>query len=286
MRNKRIALFEDFKEQYEEENEVLESIYEEWKNSLDFDLLEYLLSEDEDEDEDDREEEDDDEDEEEYTSGEKAALSRDFQVMTKEQMAAIYLRALGDSEEDRGKYIVMIPDMDKFGSYDGSDRSFSVKNAAFADAIGLESVQTLTKTAKKFFNLITGKGETKSESLYPKIVNAFNEFSTMRPRDIALYAEGAMQDSSYTKNRDAVSAKYDSAKIAKDKRIAAKKKLGLSVFSLVKSLRNNPLFSDPKKAQRAAIMRISRDSELDPGKVERAYLEYLGSVNNSSYYKK
>jgi hypothetical protein len=99
MKTKRIRLFEDFQEQYIRENEVLESVYSDWKKNLNFDLdtlYEYLVSE-----------EIVDDEEREYTSGEKAALARDFQILSKSQMAAIYLRALGIAEdEDAGKYIM------------------------------------------------------------------------------------------------------------------------------------------------------------------------------------
>ena len=57
MKTKRIRLFEDFKEQYIKENEVLESVYADWKKSVEFNLksiFEYFLQEDI-EDDDDRE---------------------------------------------------------------------------------------------------------------------------------------------------------------------------------------------------------------------------------------
>ena len=63
-------------------------------------------------------------------------------------------------------------------------------------------------------------------------------------------------------------------------------RLGDSVFSLIKSLKQNPIFSDPKKAQRAAIMRIARDSGLDPSKVDAALQKYLASKDILRYYEK
>src|SRR5210317_1398301 len=117
-------------------------------------------------------------------------------------MAAIYLRALGIAEdEDAGKYIIMIPDVDKFGDY-GEDRSFEITVPAFADALGLDSYGTVSRTTNKFVNLITGEGETPSEAIYPKIVKYFEEFSNQNPSALASFAGQPIQDADFTKNRD------------------------------------------------------------------------------------
>lgn len=278
MKNNRIKLFEDFQEQYTRENEVLESIYSDWKKNLNFDLdtlYEYLVSE-----------EIVDDEEREYTSGEKAALARDFQILSKAQMAAIYLRALGIVEdEDSGKYIVMIPDIDKFGNYN-EDRSFEITVPAFADALGLDSPGTVSRTTKKFVNLITGEGETPSESIYPKIVRYFEDFSNQTPSSLASFAGQAIQDADFTKNRDASTEILTRSAEKRRKEKEEEIKLGESVFALIKSLKQNPLFSEPKKAQRAAIMRIARDSDIDPVKVELSLQKFLASKDISSFYKK
>lgn len=277
MKTKRIRLFEDFQEQYIKENEVLESVYADWKNNLDFNLkslFEYFLNEEI-------------EDEEEgYTSGEKAALARDFQILTKPQMAAIYLRALGIAEEeDGGKYIVMIPDLDQFGDY-AEDRAFQITVPALADALGLDSYGTVSRTTNKFVNLITGEGETPSESIYPKIIKYFEEFSRQNPTSLASLAGQAIQDTSYTKNRDKAAETLTKSAAKAKQRKEDEVRLGESVYSLIKSLKQSPIFSDGKKAQRAAIMRIARDSGVDPAKVDLALQKYLASKDIIRYYEK
>jgi hypothetical protein len=278
MKPKRIRLFEDFQEQYIRENEVLESVYSDWKKNLNFNLdtlYEYLVSE-----------EIIDDEEREYTSGEKAALARDFQILSKSQMAAIYLRALGIAEEeDAGKYIVMIPDIEKFGDY-GEDRSFEITVPAFADALGLDSYGTVSRTTNKFVNLITGEGETPSEAIYPKIVRYFEEFSNQNPSSLASFAGQSIQDVDFTKNRDKASETITKSAARAKERKEEEIKLGESVFSLIKSLKQNPIFSDPKKAQRAAIMRIARDSNFDPSKIDVAFQKFLASKDISRYYEK
>lgn len=277
MKTKRIRLFEDFQEQYIKENEVLESVYADWKKNLDFNLkslFEYFLNEE-------------NEDEEEgYTSGEKAALARDFQILTKPQMAAIYLRALGIAEDDdSGKYIVMIPDLENFGDYT-ENRAFEITLPALADALGLDSRGTITRTTNKFINLIKGEGETPSESIYPKIVKHFEEFSRQTPTSLASLAGQAIQDTSYTKNRDKAAAELTKSAARARQRKEDELKLGEAVFSLIKSLKESPVFSDPKKAQRAAIMRIARDSSMDPAKVDLALQKFLASKDIIRYYEK
>jgi hypothetical protein len=278
MKTKRIRLFEDFKEQYIKENEVLESVYADWKKSVGFNLesiFEYFLQEDI-EDDDDRE----------LTSGEKAALARDFQIISKPQMAAIYLRALGIAEDDDGgKYLVMIPGIEAFGDF-AEDRKFDITVPAIADALGLEAYGTVSRTTRKFVNLISGEGETSSEAIYPKIQKYFEEFQGQTPTNLAQFAAQAIQDTSYTKNRDQAAETMSKAAARTKERKEEAIKLGETAFSLIKSLKQTPIFQDPKKAQRAAIMRIARDSDIDPAKVDSALQKYLASKNIAGYYEK
>ncbi len=272
----RIKLFEDFQEQYTLENQVLEAVFSDWKNNLDFDLTSVY----------EYDEEIDLAEEPEYTKGEKAALARDFQIMTKPQMAALYLAALGLEEDDsKGKYLIMIPGIEDFGSFD-EGRAFELTTPAFADAIGLESFGTVTRTINKFSNLISGEGETVGEALYPKVVKAYEEFSKMNPTSIANLAAQALQDVSYTKNRDKAAEMMGKAALRAQEKKQEMSKMGERVFTLIKALKNNPLFADAKKAQRAAIMRIARETSMDPSKIDMALQKFLTSNNLASYYQK
>ncbi len=272
----RIKLFEDFQEQYTLENQVLEAVFSDWKNNLDFDLTSVY----------EYDEEIDLAEEPEYTKGEKAALARDFQIMTKPQMAALYLAALGLEEDDsKGKYLIMIPGIEDFGSFD-EGRAFELTTPAFADAIGLESFGTVTRTINKFSNLISGEGETVGEALYPKVVKAYDEFSKMNPTSIANLAAQALQDVSYTKNRDKAAEMMGKAALRAQEKKQEMAKMGERVFTLIKALKNNPLLADAKKAQRAAIMRIARETSMDPSKIDMALQKFLTSNNLASYYQK
>lgn len=179
-----------------------------------------------------------DEDDE-LSSGEKAALTRGLQRMTKPQMAAIYLLAKGRSDEnvDNHEYIKMIPGINSFGYVDETDRDFRITIPGMADAIGMDSDRTLTYTRDKFQNLISGIGETASQSLSPKLIKAHDALSSMSVSNIAAIASDAIQDSSYTVNRDAADSRKEieseKSKIRRDKLKERNKKLAEELHRLV-----------------------------------------------------
>ena len=213
--------------------------------------------------------------ERELTRGEKAALARDFQIISNEQMAAIYLRALGMEEGDPGKYIVMIPGMVDFGGKNTETGMFELSVPAFADAIGMDSTETARRTTKKLRNLLSGKDDP-SESISPKYMESFNNFQKKTPAYLANYAAGCIQDLSYTKNRDKAETNLEKAA---EKRLAKKKKdsqIGYKVLQLAKSLKDqHPGFKDPEKALRAAVNKIAVETGIQSDKIKNIYSEYL-----------
>ena len=269
---KNIKLFEQYSEDYRNEMEITDSIYEDWKADQEDGLnsvFENDLYEEDDEDWGD--------DDAELTSGEKAALARDFQIMSKSQLAALYLRALGKVKDNHyGAYTIMIDGIKDFGEID-KEGVFNITGHSFADAIGLDSAVTVVRTIKKFRNLITGEGETAGESIYPKIVKAFNEFSSRTPREIAALASEAIQDPMmFTKNRDAAAAEGPRAAAKRFEQKINQIKLGEKVFSLINSLKAVPIYrNETAKAQRAAIAKIARELNLAIEKVQLAYQKFL-----------
>jgi len=269
---KNIKLFEQYSEDYRNEMEITDSIYEDWKADQEDGLnsvFENDLYEEDDEDWGD--------DDAELTSGEKAVLARDFQIMSKSQLAALYLRALGKVKDNHyGAYTIMIDGIKDFGEID-KEGVFNITGHSFADAIGLDSAVTVVRTIKKFRNLITGEGETAGESIYPKIVKAFNEFSSRTPREIAALASEAIQDPMmFTKNRDAAAAEGPRAAAKRFEQKINQIKLGEKVFSLINSLKAVAIYkNDTAKAQRAAIAKIARELNLAIEKVQLAYQKFL-----------
>jgi hypothetical protein len=267
---KNIKLFEQYSEDYQTEIEITNSIFEDWLADHEKSIRSLFESDFYDDDEWDS-------DDSELTSGEKAALARDFQIMSKPQLAALYLRALGKvKDQDSSSYLVMIDGIDGFGQTE-EDGKFEITIPALADAIGLDSRTTVSRTVKKFINLITGEGETSGEAIYPKIERAFREFSSRTPREIAVLASEAIQDPMmFTKNRDAAAAEglRSASKRAEQKKTQIK--IGEIVNELIKSLKTTELYRNVVgKAERAAIAKVSRELGIPIERVQLAYSKFL-----------
>jgi hypothetical protein len=230
------------------------------------------------------------EDDEDLTSGERAAMSRDNQVISRPQLAALYLKALGRAEGEDGAYLVMIDGIKDFGEFDPNTRAFMITNPALADAIGLESTGTISRTVNKFVNLIDGVGETSGEILYPKVIKAFEVFSTMNPVQISNLAGGCIQNAdTYTVNRDKALLSRDASAQRRQEKLKEADLIGQKVYSLIGVLKRNPLFKLEGKAQRMAIAKISRETEESEDKIKEYYRKYLMDrkiLNAANFYDK
>jgi hypothetical protein len=267
MNNKHIKLFEAY---VSETSDIINEAYAEMmENYVNEDTMTYDLSEDDDEDwlED-----------EELGSGEKAAMTRDFQILSKPQLAALYLRALGKAkEDDPGKYLVMIDGIDQFGEYDDDSRAFKVSTAALGDAIGLDSIRTVGRTVNKFVNLITGTGETSSETIYPKLLRAYEFFQNRPIAQIVNLASEAIQDPALsTKHREEAIAAGPKAAAQRAAQKKMQLEVGSKVFALINSLRRNEIFRDISKAHRAAVNKMAAETGLTPERINLAYRKFLG----------
>lgn len=271
MKNRKIKLFEDFSIEL-----LVNKVYEEMMQDFLYESSMGLPDSEEDP-------------QAELTSGEKAAFARDFQIITPEQLAAIYLRALGKSEGDTGKYLVMIPGMNQFGEMNKDSREFKITLPAFADAIGLESQATGIIVTGKFINLLNGSEEYQSQLIAPKIIKAFNKFQGKSPSELAGIAANAIQDPSFAQNRDKAMDALDRAAGQRKARKESDINTGMKVFSLINSLRSaSPIFSDIKKAQKSAISKIAAEINQDPEKIKNSYMEYLrskGLLSDKMYFR-
>lgn len=282
---KHVKLFEAYASEISGESAIINEAYVEMlENYVAEDTMTYDLSEDDDD-------EDDWLEDEELGRGEKAALARDNQVLSKAQLAALYLRALGKAKEnDPGKYLVMVDGIEQFGEYDQDSRAFKISTAALSDAIGLDSIISVTRRTKEFFNLITGVGETIQEIMYPKIVRAYEFFKNQPVTQIANLAAEAVQDPTLSnKHREEAIAAGPKAAA---QRLAQKKmqlQVGAKVFALISSLRRNELFRDIAKAHRAAVNKMSAETGMSVDRINTAYRTYLtdkGIMSTANYAMK
>ena len=202
-------------------------------------------------------------DEKEMSPADRAVLTKGLQLMTKPQMAALYLTALEKYEGARGKYLVMVPGLEPWGQRDESD-AFRVSIVRLQEALGLDSYQTAIRTIRKFKNILSGVGGTEDEVIYPKIIKAAEEFEKMNPRDVAMLAGDAIT------GEPTVAASRSLRKPAEDP-----KKLAQRVDFLVKGLMKNPLFKDRAKAEKVAISKIAKEKNTDEFKVAKAYQSFI-----------
>lgn len=269
MKTKHIQLFEQYSANTD--TNAIDSIFENWKSNLSEDMLGiFSIFENEAGDEDWLSDE-------ELSSGERAAIARDNQVMSKEQLAALYLRALDKAEDNEEPvHVLSIQGMKDFAEISPKTQTAKITNSALADAIGLESQRTISRTVNKFLNLINGVGGTESEIIYNKLQKAYNFFKGQTPDVVASIAAEAIQDSSVSnKHRSSLDANTE---LAAEKRLEKKKsdlRLGAAVYSLINELRRNPFFSEISKAQSAAINKLSKEIGLDPESLKEAYKKYL-----------
>jgi hypothetical protein len=281
---KKIKLFENYLgENYEKE--LVDFLYEKIQE-------EYLM-----EDSSIREGEDDysDEDWENFddknlTRGERAALARDNQVISRSQLAALYLKALGRVEGEDGAYLVMIDGIKDFGEFDTNTRAFKITVPALADAIGLESMGTVYRTVNKFVNLIKGVGETQGEVLYPKVVSAYGKFSSMNPVQLSNLAARSIQKAEeYTLNRDKAESMRGSASSTRLEKAKREDLTGEKVYSLINSLKSSSsIFKEPGRAQKMAIKKISTETGDPEEKIKEYYKKYLMSrkiFNSANFYE-
>jgi hypothetical protein len=285
---KYIKLFEDFNSSLDQDK-AAESIYEQWRSNISNSFFDSLtLLENEDLSLIDINENDDfwDEEGRELSSGEKRAIARDMQVMTREQLGALYLRALGASQGEPGKYLVMVPNIAGFGEI-LKDGEFKITAPGLADAIGLESFATISRTTKKLQNLIDGIGETVSEVIYPKVLDAYEFFKTQDPKNIASMIS-VNNPAEYTLNRDKA-AEYSTraSELAKERK-ANISKIGQNIYSLFLSLKTSglPKFSSTKSALEFALNKIATENDISQDRLREIYKKFLASkgLSGSAYY--
>lgn len=275
---KHIRLFESYSTEQDRANAIYENVMDSLLSkgiSLDFinsRLNEQMEWEDEDE---------------ELTSGETRALNRGLQLMSKPQMAAIYLLAKGKTEDVHADYVKMIPGIESFGYTDETDGDFRLTIPGMADAIGMDSDRTLSYTLSKFQNMINGIGETASQSLSPKLIKAYDALSEMPVTNVVAIAADAIQDASYTVNRDAADSRREITNIIatkrREERKAEDRKIAIAIDDLVKGFKDAgfPI----ERYSKMIFSKLQKDyPNIGINRMYDAYAKYLGDGQNASLY--
>jgi len=124
----------------------------------------------------------------EYSGGEKAAITRGNDVLTKAQLAALYLaakNAAGRSDDTRGIGDTGLT-RNALKMNKEVDTDFQKLSAPrLADVLDLKP-RTVNYTLSKFRLLLQGNREgTESNVLYDKIIEAFDEFDAMEKKGLS-----------------------------------------------------------------------------------------------------
>lgn len=278
----RIKLFESFST---EEHEI-QKVYENWFNKNQSLISRLYAINEADEYGNEEEETLDWLDDETLSSGERAALERDLQVISKSQLAALYLKALGqhefgDPERLRGRrrreelvgedvYVTGIPGIENFCSEDYSTGRLFIGPSALSDAIGLESLGTTTRTVNKFRLLLAGeRAGTHEEIVYKKIIDAFNYLSNRSVEVIQNIAAESIQDADeFTMHR----SRLKETGISKADSLV----IGKSMYAMFKDFFNTPFFKkDVCKIQNIVVRKIGETKRLPADQLLTCYKNYL-----------
>jgi hypothetical protein len=280
---KRIKLFEGFSEEYE-----INKVYEKWyeNNTYIVKGLLSIINEADEATEPDAEDEKDWADETELNPAEERALARELQVISRPQLAALYLKALGqyefgDIQRLKGRrtraelveedvYVTKIPGIEFFANEDSRSGKMFIGPSALADAIGIQSLGTVTRTINKFRLLLDGEvGGREDEVLYPKVIQAFQYLRNKQVPYIQTIAARAMQDSETSNKHRSV---LKTTGISKNDSLL----IGKSIHSLFKDYYANKHFEkNVCKIQDIAIGKISTLKRIPVNELKKYYKEYL-----------
>lgn len=234
------------------------------KDYIDLSEMELGLKPDQLEEDDDDSLDSDEYSDENLSKGERVALTRGFQLLTKSQMAGLFLKALEKHEDANGKYLNMVPGLRNWGRINGRGE-FTIPVVSLAKALNVDSPYTAVRTVNKFRNIFKGIGSQEDEHLYPKIIKAAEQFKNQNPKDLAFQAGDAITSVPDIKGSLDVDTKQNRLKI------------GQKVHSLASSLMQIPKFAHRESAVRAAIAKISSEEARGEQMVAKAYQEFLKS---------
>jgi hypothetical protein len=195
--------------------------------------------------------------------GERRALAQGLDVMSKSQLAAIYLAAkdaLGRSEDTKGRGDTgLTRNAIKINTEIQNDFR-KVPASRLADLLDLKP-RTVSYTLSKYRLLLQGNREgTESNHLYDKLINAFDEFEKMPISEVFVLANEAINPnadfSRSEKFADEVSAQ---AKKFREASLKRDKLLSISIVNMFNSLKSHV---GDEKAAKMALSKISTEKNI------------------------
>ena len=198
----------------------------------------------------------------EYSSGEQAAISRGNDVLTKPQLAAMYLAAkdaMGRSEDTQGRGDSgSTRNALKMGKEENTDFQ-KLSAPRLGDVLDLKP-RTVSYTLSKFRLLLQGNREgVYGNDLYDKIINAFDEFDKMSAAEVyAIAMEAVNMDATTERSDKWAEETSDQGRKTREKIQKRNAKIVQSTYDLYNQLRG----ALGERAPKAVINKLSAEYGL------------------------
>jgi hypothetical protein len=219
------------------------------------------------------------------SSGERAALKQGLDLITTPQMASLYLVAKYRLAKREDKSSTFAGQMAQKMNRKVEEEDFrALPYGRLADVLDMNPL-TVSRSTNKFMHLLQGT-ETASEILYPKIINAFDEFEKMQEGEVWAIAEEAINMLADTSKSDAFGEKNsEEGKKARDKAKKEQKEMGRAIRSLFLTLKET-FKSEPIKAAKMTATKLSSELGLSVDKIKDiARLEFKNDPVMLRYWK-
>ena len=210
----------------------------------------------------------------EYSKGERAALSQGLDVLSKSQLAAIYLAAkdaMGRSEDTKGRGDTGLTRNALKISKETPTDFQKLPAPRLADVLGLKP-RTVNYTLSKFRLLLQGNREgTESNHLYDKVISAFDEFEKMSPGEVhALATEAVDPNADFSRSEEYEKEVALQGQKYRQNIKERNHKIGVDAYSLYNSYR--PL---GEKAPKKVIDTISQKYNMSANDIRQIIKTHL-----------
>lgn len=217
------------------------------------------------------------------SSGEQAALTKGLELITKPQLATLYLTAKYRLAKREDKSKTFAGAMAQKMNRDIDDEDFrALSYPRLSDMLNMNPL-TVSRTSNKFMHLLSGT-ESYSEVLYPKIIDAFEEFNEMQEGEVWGIAEEALDFNADTKRSEAYNEKIaGQTKASKAKKDKEDKKRGLDIKADFLKFKDQIGF---ERAVKMTINTFSKQYDVSKEEIKRlAKLAFKGDTYILKYWK-
>ncbi len=211
----------------------------------------------------------------EYSPGEKAARTKGQDILTRPQLAAMYLAAkdaMGRSEDTQGRGDSgLTRNALKINKEESTDFQ-KLSAPRLGDVLDLKP-RTVSYTLSKFRLLLQGNREgIFGNDLYDKIINAFDEFEKMPVGEVySIAMEAVNPDADFSRSEKYAQETAEQNRKFRESIKERNKKIAFEVLDIYNKL-NGPM---GERAPKMAISKIAAEYELSTEEVRTIIKTYL-----------